>query len=117
MKILSVLVATVATASSLLAQTASPAPPLDIPRSDSVLHAMLIAGPVMYALLALSVLSVMLVVTYLMTIRRGAVASRRIMATAAALTRKPDSLELQHDQLRHLEAIAPAVQQQLDLKP
>jgi len=114
MKILSVLVAAVATASPLLAQTSSPAPPLDIPRSDSVLHAILIAGPVMYALLALSVFSVMLVVTYLMTIRRGAVVSSGFMATADALLRKRDYLGLLAVSNRHGEAIARVVQKVLD---
>lgn len=112
MKILSVLLATVATASPLLAQTASPPP--DVPRSDSVLHAILIAGPVMYALLALSVFSVMLVVTYLMTIRRGAVVSSGYMATADALLRKRDYLGLLAVSNRHGEAIARVVQKVLD---
>jgi biopolymer transport protein ExbB len=114
MKILSVLVAAVATASPLLAQTSSPVPPLDIPRSDSVLHAILIAGPVMYALLALSVFSVMLVVTYLMTIRRGAVVSSGFMATADALLRKRDYLGLLAVSNRHGEALARVVQKVLD---
>jgi biopolymer transport protein ExbB len=114
MKILSVLVAAVATASPLFAQTSSPAPPLDIPRSDSVLHAILIAGPVMYALLALSVFSVMLVVTYLMTIRRGAVVSSGFMATADALLRKRDYLGLLAVSNRHGEALARVVQKVLD---
>jgi biopolymer transport protein ExbB len=114
MKILSVLVAAVATASPLLAQTSSPAPPFDIPRSDSVLHAILIAGPVMYALLALSVFSVMLVVTYLMTIRRGAVVSSGFMATADALLRKRDYLGLLAVSNRHGESIARVVQKVLD---
>ena len=53
----------------LLAQ--APAPP-DLPRSKSVLDTLIAAGPVMYALLAMSIILVMLVVTYFLTIRRGA---------------------------------------------
>jgi biopolymer transport protein ExbB len=113
MKILSVLLAA-ASASPLLAQTASPAAPPDIPRTDSVLHAILTAGPVMYALLAMSVFSVMLVVTYLMTIRRGAVVSSGYMATADALLRKRDYLGLLAVSNRHGEAIARVVQKVLD---
>ena len=113
MKILSVLLAA-ASASPLLAQTASPAAPPDIPRTDSVLHAILTAGPVMYVLLAMSVFSVMLVVTYLMTIRRGAVVSSGYMATADALLRKRDYLGLLAVSNRHGEAIARVVQKVLD---
>ena len=115
MKILSVLLATVASASPLLAQSASPAAALsDIPRSDSVLHAILTAGPVMYVLIVLSIFSVMLVVTYLMTIRRGAVVSSGYMATADALLRKRDYLGLLAVSNRHGEAIARVVQKVLD---
>jgi biopolymer transport protein ExbB len=113
MKILSALIAA-AIASPLLAQTASPAPLPDIPRTDSVLHAILTAGPVMYALLAMSVFSVMLVVAYLMTIRRGAVVSSGYMATADALLRKRDYLGLLAVSNRHGEALARVVQKVLD---
>ena len=115
MKILSVLLATLASASPLLAQTSSPAAALsDIPRSDSILHAILTAGPVMYVLIVLSIFSVMLVVTYLMTIRRGAVVSSGYMATADALLRKRDYLGLLAVSNRHGEAIARVVQKVLD---
>jgi biopolymer transport protein ExbB len=115
MKISSVLLAMVASASPLLAQTASPAAALpDIPRSDSILHAILTAGPVMYVLIVLSIFSVMLVVTYLMTIRRGAVVSSGYMATADALLRKRDYLGLLAVSNRHGEAIARVVQKVLD---
>src|ERR1700719_1267652 len=115
MKILSVLLATVASASPLLAQTASSASALsDIPRSDSILHAILTAGPVMYVLIVLSIFSVMLVVTYLITIRRGGVVSSGYMATADALLRKRDYLGLLAVSNRHGEAIARVVQKVLD---
>ena len=58
----------------VLAQT--PAPPLpDLPRHKTVLDTLIAAGPVMGALLALSIIFVMLVVTFLLTIRRGSVVS------------------------------------------
>ena len=56
----------------LLAQTPAPIIP-DLPRTKSVLDTLIAAGPGMYALLALSIVFVMLVVTYLLTIRRGSV--------------------------------------------
>ena len=124
MKIFLLLVAA-ATATSLLAQTPppaiSPAPlvPLtqmapDSPHTRTVLEAILQAGPVMYVLLGLSVFSVMLVFTYLMTIRRGAVVSNGFMATADALLRKRDHLGLLAVSNRHGEALARVVQKVLD---
>jgi biopolymer transport protein ExbB len=97
----------------LLAQTPAPALP-DLPHTKSVLDAILTAGPVMYALFALSVFSVMLVIVYLLTIRRGAVISSGYMATADALLRKRDYLGLLAVSNRHGEAIARVVQKMLD---
>ena len=68
----------------------------------------------MYVLVALSVFSVMLVVVYLMTIRRGAIVSNGFMATADALLRKRDHLGLLAVSNRHGEAIARVVQKVLD---
>jgi biopolymer transport protein ExbB len=119
MKIFALLVAA-ATTTSLLAQT-SPAPivpigPItpDSPHTSTILQAILQAGPIMYVLLGLSIFSVMLVFTYLMTIRRGAVVSNGFMATADALLRKRDHLGLLAVSNRHGEAIARVVQKVLD---
>ena len=122
MKIFALLSAMLASATPLLAQSplpaTSPAPivPLapDYPHTKTVLDAILHAGPVMYVLVVLSVFSVMLVVTYLMTIRRGAVVSGGFMATADALLRKRDHLGLLAVANRHGEAIARVVQKVLD---
>ena len=56
----------------------------------------------------------MLVIVYLMTIRRGAVVSSGFMATADALLRKRDYLGLLAVSNRHGEAIARVVQKMLD---
>jgi len=72
------------------------------------------AGPVMIPLVLLSIFSVMLVIVYLMTIRRGAVVSSGYMATADALLRKRDYLGLLAVSNRHGEAIARVVQKILD---
>src|SRR6266513_4391537 len=72
------------------------------------------AGPVMLPLFLFSIFFVMLVVVYLMTIRRGAVVSSGYMATADALLRKRDYLGLLAVSNRHGEAIARVVQKVLD---
>lgn len=97
----------------LLAQTPAPISP-DLPRTKSLLDTLIAGGPVMGALLALSIVFVMLVVTYLLTIRRGAVVSSGFMATADALLRKRDYLGLLAVSNRHGEAIARVVQKVLD---
>lgn len=115
MKFLLPVLVTLAGATSTLAQTLNNGPaPLVYPRARTVLEAILHAGPVMYVLVALSIFSVMLVLTYLMTIRRGAVVSSGFMATADALLRKRDYLGLLAVSNRHGEAIARVVQKVLD---
>ncbi len=111
------LLAVLASALPSLAQIASPAGAVitpDLPHAKSVLDAILGAGPVMYALLALSVVSLMLVIVYFLTIRKGAVVSSGFMATADALLRKRDHLGLLAVSNRHGEAIARVVQKVLD---
>lgn len=98
----------------LLAQTVTTPLAPDLPRTKTILDMILAAGPVMYALVALSVFSIMMVVVYLMTIRRGAVVSNGFMATADALLRKRDLLGLLAVSNRHGEAIARVVQKTLD---
>ena len=98
---------------SAAAPAATPSLVPDI-HSKTILEALIGAGPVMLALLALSVFFVMLVIVYLMTIRRGAVVSSGYMATADALLRKRDYLGLLAVSNRHGEAIARVVQKMLD---
>lgn len=101
-------------ASPFLAQTPAPLAP-DLPQhTKSILQTIIDAGPVMIPLFALSVFSVMLVIVYLLTIRRGAVVSSGYMATADALLRKRDYLGLLAVSNRHGEAIARVVQKMLD---
>src|SRR6202048_1943890 len=104
MKILLPLIAA-AIATPSLAQTSStnvtPSLIPDIPRATTVLDALRSAGPIMVPLFLLSVFFVMLVVVYLMTIRRGAVVSSGFMATADALLRKRDYLGLFSVSNRH----------------
>src|ERR1051326_9182055 len=95
------------------APAATPALVPDI-HSKSIMETLLAAGPVMLVLFALSVFFVMLVIVYLMTIRRGAIVSSGFMATADALLRKRDYLGLLAVSNRHGEAIARVVQKMLD---
>jgi biopolymer transport protein ExbB len=113
MKTFLLLPALLAGAQPLLAQSPTPFVP-DLPRTTSILQAMISAGPIMVPLFLLSIFSVMLVVVYLLTIRRGAVVSNGYMATAEALLRKRDYLGLLAVSNRHSEAIARVVQKVLD---
>jgi biopolymer transport protein ExbB len=71
-------------------------------------------GPVMIPIAAMSVVAVMLCLVYLVTLRRGAVATARFMQTADALLRKKDYLGLLAVSNRHNEAVARIVQRTLD---
>ena len=127
MKILLLLIAS-AIGTPLFAQTVTtsvtPSAPAAVPaatpalvpdiHSKSIMETLLAAGPVMLVLFALSVFFVMLVIVYLMTIRRGAIVSSGFMATADALLRKRDYLGLLAVSNRHGEAIARVVQKILD---
>src|SRR6266700_6931242 len=126
MKILLPLIA-LAIGIPLFAQTVTPSatpPPAAAPaatpslvpdiHSKTIMQTLIAAGPVMIVLFALSVFFVMLVIVYVMTIRRGAVVSSGYMATADALLRKRDYLGLLAVSNRHGEAIARVVQKMLD---
>ncbi|MDQ3314309.1 MAG: MotA/TolQ/ExbB proton channel family protein [Verrucomicrobiota bacterium] len=116
MKRLLSLLAALASATPLFAQSPAPATALapDLPRSTSILDAMIAAGPIMIPLVVLSIFSLMLVIAYFLTIRRGAVVSNGYMATADALLRKRDYLGLLAVSNRHGEAIARVVQRVLE---
>ncbi|PYK05606.1 MAG: MotA/TolQ/ExbB proton channel family protein [Verrucomicrobia bacterium] len=113
MKISFLVLALLAGATPLLAQDATP-PLVPDTHSETILDTLIKAGPVMIPLVLLSIFSVMLVIVYLMTIRRGAVVSSGYMATADALLRKRDYLGLLAVSNRHGEAIARVVQKILD---
>ena len=115
MKIWVLLFAALASAAPVVAQEVTATPPLVPERSQTtILETLFKAGPVMIPLVLLSIFFVMLIVVYLMTIRRGAVVSTGYMATADALLRKRDYLGLLAVSNRHGEAIARVVQKVLD---
>ena len=109
------LLAVCASASAAFAQapTTTPDQPI-LPTTTNLLQAMIAAGPVMAVLFLLSIFSVMLIVVFFFTIRRGAIVSSGYMATADALLRKRDYLGLLAVSNRHGEAIARVVQKTLD---
>lgn len=109
---LSLLVA-LSSVTSALAQVPAPDQPV-LPRTTNVLQAMIGAGPVMLLLFVLSIFSVMLIIVYFFTLRRGAIVTSNYMATADALLRKRDYLGLLAVSNRHGEAIARVVQKTLD---
>jgi biopolymer transport protein ExbB len=96
------------------AASATPSLVPNMPHSKTILDTLIAGGPVMIVLFALSVFFVMLVIIYLLTIRRGAVVSSGYMSTADALLRKRDYLGLLAVSNRHGEAIARVVQKMLD---
>jgi biopolymer transport protein ExbB len=114
MKISLLVSASLAGAPALLAQNATPPLVPEGPHSQTIMDTLINAGPVMIPLFLLSIFSVMLVIVYRMTIRRGAVVSSGYMATADALLRKRDYLGLLAVSNRHGEAIARVVQKMLD---
>ena len=97
-----------------LAQTPAPLSPELPEHTRSLLDTVIGAGPVIIPLFILSIFSVMLVIVYFLTIRRGSVVSTGFMATADALLRKRDYLGLLAVSNRHGEAIARVVQKVLD---
>jgi biopolymer transport protein ExbB len=85
------------------------------PASETNLWQVVVSGgPVMYPLGAISVLAMMLILVYLFTIRRGAVASARYMQTAEALIRKKDYLGLLSLSSRHSESIATVMERAME---
>src|SRR5438128_254829 len=114
MKISFLLFPALAGAPSLFAQEATPPLVPDVPHPQTIMDTLINAGPVMIPLFLLSIFFVMLVIVYLMTIRRGTVVSIGYMATADALLRKRDYLGLLAVSNRHGEAIARVVQKVLD---
>src|SRR5438045_4920001 len=115
MKISFLLFGALAGAPALLAQTATPPLVPDVPHSQTIMDTLINAGPVMIPLFLLSIFFVMLVIVYLITIRRGAVVSCGYMATAAALLRTRDYLCLLAVSKRHGGAITRTVQKMLYL--
>lgn len=85
-----------------------------VPTKISLWEIAVSGGAVMIPLAGLSVVAIMLVAAYLVTLRSGAVATRRYMQTADALLRKKDFLGLLAVSNRHNEAVAQIMRRALE---
>jgi len=83
-------------------------------QAASLLHLIKAGGPMMIPLGALSVITVMLVLVFFLSMRRGAMVSRRYMTTADALIRKKDYLGLLAISNRHNEGVARVMQRTVE---
>lgn len=99
-----------ATASPLLAEEAVAEPV----QPTNLLHLIQAGGFMMYPLGVLSVITVMLMVIFFFSMRRGAMVSRRYMTTADALIRKKDYLGLLAISNRHNEGVARVMQRTVE---
>lgn len=99
------LTATIASA----AETAAPAV-----KETNFLEVLLKGGPMMYPLGVMSVITVLLILVFMLSIRRNAVVSDRFMNTAESLIRKRDYLGLIGFCHRRNECMARVVQKTLD---
>ena len=114
MKIVLTGLAFLALSPSLLAQSAEPAPAAEFMKRANLWQVLQAGGPAMIPLGILSVITLMLVIAFLFSMRRGSVVTKRFMQTADALIRKRDFLGLLAVSNRHNEAIARVVQRMMN---
>ncbi|MES2658720.1 MAG: MotA/TolQ/ExbB proton channel family protein [Verrucomicrobiota bacterium] len=98
--------------SAVLASAAESVAP--VVKETNFLEIILKGGPMMYPLGVMSVITVLLIVVFLLTIRRNAVVSDRFMNTAESLIRKRDYLGLIGFCHRRNECMARITQKTLD---
>ncbi len=84
------------------------------PAPLNLMEILISGGPTMIPLGLLSIVSVMLVLVYLVTMTRGSIVTARYMQTAEALLRKQDYLGLIAISSRHREAVARILRRTLD---
>jgi biopolymer transport protein ExbB len=80
----------------------------------SLMQILMSGGPVMFPLAGLSIIAVMLILLYLVTMSRSGIVTGRYMDTAEALLRKGDYLGLIAISHRHNEAVARIMRRTLD---
>lgn len=98
--------------SSLQAQT--PEAEAAVRKATNLWQVVMAGGPMMIPLGVLSVITVMLILAFLLSLRRGTMATGRYMQTAEALLRKKDYLGLLAVSNRHNEAVAQIMQRTMD---
>lgn len=99
-----------ALASPLMAEEAAPDPV----QATNLLHLIKAGGVMMIPLGILSIITVMLILVFFLSMRRGAMVSRRYMTTADALIRKKDYLGLLAISNRHNEGVARVMQRTVE---
>ncbi len=92
----------------------NPAAAVHTPANTTLWDMVLAGGWAMIPLGILSIITMMLVLTYLFTLRRGNIVSAHFMNTADVLLKKRDYLGLLAVSSRHSEAIARVVQRTMD---
>ncbi len=88
--------------------------PAAVVKETNFLEILLKGGPMMYPLGIMSVITVLLILVFMLTIRRNAVVSDRFMNTAESLIRKRDYLGLISFCHRRNECMARVTQKTLD---
>jgi biopolymer transport protein ExbB len=113
MKFIVYLLAAVFSSSTLLAQDAATTAPVKVP-TTTLLDLVKSGGWAMIPLAGMSILTLMLVLGYIFTLRRGAIASANFMSTADVLLKKRDYHGLLAISSRHGEMVARIVQRTLE---
>ncbi len=103
-----------AVAGSVLAQDAALTPGGPGPKSATLWQMAVSGGPMMIPLGILSIITVMLIIVFFFSARRGAMVSGRFMQTADALIRKRDYLGLLAISNRHNEGVARVMRRTMD---
>jgi biopolymer transport protein ExbB len=99
---------------TLMAQSVEPTPAAEFMKPTNLWQLLQAGGPAMIPLGILSVITVMLILAFLFSLRRGSMVTKRFMQTADALIRKRDYLGLLAVSNRHNEAIARVIQRTMD---
>jgi biopolymer transport protein ExbB len=97
-----------------MAQSVEPTPAAEFMKPTNLWQLLQAGGPAMIPLGILSVITVMLILAFLFSLRRGSMVTKRFMQTADALIRKRDYLGLLAVSNRHNEAIARVIQRTMD---
>jgi len=114
MKIVLTALASLALGATLMAQSTEPPPAAEFMKTANLWQIIQAGGPAMVPLGVLSVITVMLIIAFLFSLRRGSMVTNRYMQTADALIRKKDYLGLLAVSNRHNEAIARVIQRTMD---
>ena len=99
---------------SALLANAAPETPVKLPTEMNFLEILLKGGVMMYPLGLMSILTVLLILIFLLTIRRNAIVSDRFMDSVDTLIRKRDLLALNTLSHRRNECMARITQKTLD---